>query len=116
MINLDEDALICDLAEVYQIYDYRSLPVKLAATLSAGLGQDSRIKKKMRGTKYSSEELLLAQIHDRIAGVLWTIGGYGDMEQPPSLVEVMINGIPEKPTGEFRVYASPEEFEAAWKS
>ena len=26
MIKTDEDALICDLAETYQIYDYKSLP------------------------------------------------------------------------------------------
>ena len=26
MINLDEDALICDLAKTYQVYDYKSTP------------------------------------------------------------------------------------------
>ena len=49
MIRFDEDALICDLAETYHIYDYRSLPVKLVATLSAGLRDDSRIKLKAAG-------------------------------------------------------------------
>ena len=44
MINLSEYALICDFAETYHIFDYRSLPVKLAATLSAGLRDDSRSK------------------------------------------------------------------------
>ena len=36
MIFTDEEALICDLAETYQIFDYRSLPVRTVATLSAG--------------------------------------------------------------------------------
>ena len=32
MIKTDEDALICDLAETYQIYDYKSLPAYMVAT------------------------------------------------------------------------------------
>ena len=34
MIKTDEDALICDLAETYQIYDYKSLPAYMVATFS----------------------------------------------------------------------------------
>lgn len=34
MLNLSEDALICDFAETYHIYDYRSLPLRLVATLA----------------------------------------------------------------------------------
>ncbi len=41
MISRDEDALICDLAETYQIYNYKSLPARLVATLSVGLRDDS---------------------------------------------------------------------------
>ena len=37
MIKTDEDALICDLAETYQIYDYKSLPAYMVATFSVGL-------------------------------------------------------------------------------
>ena len=66
MINFDEDALICDLAETYQIYDYRSLPVKLVATLSAGLRDDSRIKLSAAGYTVSQDTLLLAIIADRV--------------------------------------------------
>ena len=36
MIKTDEDALICDLAETYQIYDYKSLPAYMVATFSVG--------------------------------------------------------------------------------
>lgn len=66
MIELDEDALICDLAETYHIYDYRSLPVQLVATLSVGLRADSRIKLKASGMKASVDTILLAAIADRI--------------------------------------------------
>ena len=41
MIATDEDALICDFAETYHIYDYRSLDVEYAATLAYGLRDDS---------------------------------------------------------------------------
>ena len=66
MINLDEDALICDFAETYHIYDYRSLPVKLAATLSAGLREDSRIKMAASGAPATQNTILLATIADRV--------------------------------------------------
>lgn len=66
MIRLDEDALICDLAETYHIYDYRSLPLKTAATLSAGLRDDSRIKLRAVESPVSQDTLLLATIADRV--------------------------------------------------
>lgn len=66
MINLDEDALICDLAETYQIYDYRSLPVKLVATLSAGLRENSRIKLKAVDSEVSLDTFILAAIADNL--------------------------------------------------
>lgn len=66
MIELDENAFICDLAETYRIFDYRSLPVKLVATLSAGLRDDSRIKLKAAGSPVSLETMILATIADNL--------------------------------------------------
>ena len=66
MIEIDEAALICDLAETYHIYDYRSLPVKLVATLSAGLRDDSRIRLKAVDSKVSLESVMLAVIADNL--------------------------------------------------
>ena len=66
MINLDNDALICDLAETYQIYDYRSLPVKLVATLSAGLRENSRIKLKAVGSPVDLDTIILATLSDNL--------------------------------------------------
>lgn len=64
MLTLDENALICDLAETYQIYDYRSLPVFTVAALSAGLRDNSRIMTKLRGGELVSSEHILAMIYD----------------------------------------------------
>ena len=51
MLKTDEDALICDLAETYHIYDWQSYPLGLIATLAAGLRDDSRIKMRLAGCR-----------------------------------------------------------------
>lgn len=66
MIHTDEEALMCDLAETYGIFNYRSLPARLVATFSVGLRDDSRIKMKMNGVKASNDTLLLAHMLDRL--------------------------------------------------
>lgn len=91
MIDLDEDALICDLAETYQIYDYRSLPLRTVATLAAGLRDDSRIKLKASGVSVGQNTMLLASIADRVEAFR-----YGFMaesksgKQPFSLVRFLL--------------------------
>lgn len=115
MINLDEDALICDLAETYQIYDYRSLPVQLVATLSAGLRDESRIKLRAAGVPASQNTILLAMIADRVEAFRY---GFSEdaskgINQPVSLVASLLG---EKPEGRNKSgvmsFATPEEFEA----
>ena len=66
MIRLNKDALICDLAETYQIFDYRSLPVQLVATLSAGLRDNSRIKLKAAEASVGLDTVILAAIADNL--------------------------------------------------
>ncbi len=89
MISLDEDALICDLAETYQIYDYRSLPVKLVATLAAGLRADSRIKLLASGSPVSQDTILLAGISDRIDAFRYSFAKEGT-DKPTSLVGLLL--------------------------
>lgn len=106
MIGFDRDALICDLAETYRIYDYRSLPVRLVATLSSGLREDSRIKTKMRGEKVSYTDSLLALIYDILAGFLWN----GEGKAPASAYD-RLNGIErEAPAKNFKTFESGEEY------
>ena len=64
MLNLDRDALICDLAETYHIYDMRELPVLTLAALSVGLRDDSRIKMRLLGRKYMSPIMLMSLLVD----------------------------------------------------
>ena len=72
MINLDEDALICDLAETYHVLNYKGLPLSLAATLSCGLSEDSRIKRKIAKRRLTLNDALLAATVDKLNQILWT--------------------------------------------
>ena len=66
MIKLDEDALACDLAETYGIYDYEELPLDKVALFAVGLREDSRIKQKISGVELSLTNYLLAAAVDRL--------------------------------------------------
>ena len=117
MINFDEDALICDLAETYQIYDYRSLPVKLVATLSAGLRDDSRIKMAAAGATARQDILLLATIADRVEAFRYGFSSDAEkgINQPPSLVDVILGRETETKASKSGVvgFSSVEEFQKA---
>jgi hypothetical protein len=115
MINLDEDALICDFAETYHIYDYRSLPVRLAATLAAGLRAESRIRMKMSGIPVRQDTLLLASITDQVA--LFRYGFTEDAKKkqnrPNSVVAELLGEPSKKKQAGVVGFNTPEEFEAA---
>ena len=101
MIQLDEDALICDLSETYHIYDYRSLPVRLVATLAAGLGADSRIMLRASDMTVSQETILLACIADRIASFQYAFSedAKNGRNRPQSLVEILAGETKTKSNG-----------------
>lgn len=85
----------------------------LGATLAAGLGDNSRIKRKLNGEAVPREQLLLGIIADRL-GIL--ISGLGGTEAPPSLVDLMYGIESEKTKKQndnIRSFASAEDFEKA---
>lgn len=92
MIKADEDALICDFAETYHIFDFKRLPVKLAASLAVGLRDDSRIKMKLSGAKASTEIILLASAVDRLSLLAWmqTKDAEKGRNRPKSLLEAFV--------------------------
>lgn len=91
MIGLDENALICDLAETYQIYDYRQLPPLLVAVFSCGLRADSRIKMTMSDQVVPLGTLLMASLNDKLAILLWskTKDGQNGRNRPTSILETL---------------------------
>ena len=72
MLELDETALICDLAETYGILDYQRVPVKTLGALCSGLRSDSRIMQKINGVKADYKSILLTRIFDDLELMLWT--------------------------------------------
>ena len=112
MIKVDEDALICDLAETYQIYDYRQLPPKMVAVFSYGLKEDSRIKMKLSGQTVPSDTLLLASMVDKLNTLVWfkTKDGQKGKNMPPSIVSVLTGKDKTDNNKDMVVFNSGEDF------
>ncbi|VNT15766.1 phage protein [Streptococcus pneumoniae] len=114
MINLDEDALVCDLAETYQIYDYKQLPLNQVAVFAYGLRDDSRIKQIMSDQIVPLETTLLASIVDRLSLSLWlqTKDGQKGVNRPTSIAEMLTkNHKEERDERDYLVFESGEDFE-----
>ena len=109
MIKIDENALICDLAETYHIYDYRQLPPATVAIFAIGLKDDSRIKMKLSNSKVPPNIMLLAGIIDRLNILIWqnTEDGRKGRNKPKPI----LNDLYEKES-EISAFVSGKEFEA----
>ena len=110
MLSVDEDALICDFAETYNILDMYSLPVDLVAVLAFGLRQNSRIKMKIAGVSFPMETLFLSAIMDNTAWLKWskTKDAEKGINQPESVFNQLV-----KPTEKKKTFTSGEDFETA---
>lgn len=116
MISLDEDALICDFAEAYRIYDYKSLPLKTVATLACGLGDNSRIYRKMTDCEYSLDTLLLARIYDALQIILYskTKDAQKGINKPEMMLDRLL-GKTNDTSGEYMEFDTMEQFEEFMK-
>ena len=112
MVATDEDALICDLAETYQIYDYRRLPLKMVAVFSFGLREDSRIKMKMNDIGVPFETLLLAGIQDKLNVLIWqqTKDGMNGRNYPASILALLTKSQQKSKTSDLVGFESSEDF------
>jgi hypothetical protein len=114
MIALDEDALVCDLAETYQIYCYKQLPLNEVAVFAYGLRDDSRIKQIMSDQIFPLETTLLASIVDRLSLSLWlqTKDGQKGVNRPASIADQLIKRDKSENDGkDYLVFESGEDFE-----
>lgn len=114
MIGTDRDALICDMAETYHVFDMWSLPLRTVATLASGLREDSRIRKILNGRKIGSDRLLMAGMLDRLSLLvwLWTKDGAKGRNRPASLVKLLLD--PGKSESELEGFESEEDFDRRW--
>lgn len=113
MVALDEDALICDFAETYHIYDYRRLPVEYVAILADGLRENSRIKMLQSGLVVDFKTLLLAHIVDNTATNVYfkTKDAQKGKNKPKSVVELLTK----KPKEHARRFMTGEDFDKEWR-
>ena len=109
--------MICDLAQTYNIHNYRALPARYLATLVCGLDADSRVKKKMiqkTAPTTSVEIQLLAGIYDRLSILVWfqTKDGHAGRNRPEMITERLLH--PEKrKQSKHKAFASGSDFERA---
>lgn len=110
MFAIDKEAVICDLAETYNIYNYKDMPPLKVAVFCKGLRENSRIKLKIAGQKVCIETMLLASIVDRLGILIWskTKDGQKGRNQPKSILESISKIAKEKET---IVFNTSEEFE-----
>ena len=107
MIATNEDDLICDLAQYYNIYNYTDYNVVLIATLACGLPLESRCMKAIASQKLTLEQTLLSLIVDRLSWLVWakTKDGQKGRNKPESVYELLTK---EKEYGSYSI----EELEA----
>lgn len=113
MIATDEDALICDFAETYHIYDMRQFTVLYIATLAKGLRHDSRIMMAVNGLKVDLNTLLLAHIADNTAINTWfktKDAQYGN-NRPPSMIKTLTR----KDSEIAREFVDGDDFIEEWR-
>lgn len=112
MIKVDEEALICDLAETYQIYDYRQLPPLRVAVFACGLRDNSRIKMKASGQIVPIDTLLLAGISDRLSTLIWfqTEDGQKGNNRPTPLINLFIKTNEKESKRDVIIFNSGEDF------
>lgn len=107
-LKCDRNAVICDFAEYYHIYEIEPLPASRVAAFFVGLPNKSRIKMKLRGQNYSDELLMGALILDALNMISWQLGG-NKSNRPASVYELMTDGEPRKKVMGFN---SGAEFDA----
>lgn len=116
MVALDETSLICDLAEVYHVFDWRALPPFTAAALACGLGADSRIIRKISGAPAPVNTLLLAMIADALHILAWqnTQDAQRGRNKPASVLKAIMSSQEKEDAGGVS-FDSAADF-LAWRS
>lgn len=112
MLNLDEDALLCDFAQYYHIYDLMQFGVRKCAILAYGLPDESRIKRLMSDSRITVTEMLLASIKDDVAWLVWanSADAKSNANRPKSVVKALMKREEDTDT---QIFASAEDFELA---
>lgn len=112
MMAADEDALVCDFAETYHIYDFRQLTPSYAATLAAGLRDDSRIRTVLSGLPVPLPQYLQMAELDALNLLTWlnSSDGAEGKNRPKSLLKAFTDD-----DSTVQGFDSGEDFMTEWK-
>ena len=109
MLAHHKSELVCDLAEYYNILDYRRVPGRTLGTLAVGLRAESRIGQLREGIKASPETIMLVKVYDILTQVFSEKG-----KAPAPLLKTFIVE-QENKKDEPMSFRTPEDFKAAWE-
>lgn len=112
MYQLDKDALLCDLAEVYGIFDFRAVPLKTLSILACGLRSDSRIRMKIDGINELRNLEIMAHIADELALIRFFLTRSKKSDPLPELFTDHL--ITERSEGSQVVFESGKAFHDEW--
>lgn len=116
MINVDEEALICDFAETYRIYNYKSLTLQMVGTFACGLRPDSRIGMRISDSKLTTDQTLLALVADNTRAIAWlnSSDGAKGINRPKSIVDALAR---EKKTADstMETFETGQDFDDEWR-
>ena len=107
---LYKDALICDFAEYYHLYDFSSVPMETAAVLACGLPADSRTIRKMSGQKFTTDMILKIRLVDAVMSfenAFVNVHSKRKVPRPQSLMKTLMK----QDDNEIRTFRSGEDFE-----
>lgn len=112
MLNLDKDAVFCDFVQYYG-RSPEAFCLSEAAILAYGLPDDSRIKRRLIGSKVSQEVLLLAMVVDRLSMLIYmqTKDAKHHRNKPKQLTELLTQS--DEHDEKEKTFVTAEDFEAA---
>ena len=115
LVNAQEDELICDFAEYYHIYNYMQYGARYAATLTVGLPDASRTKRKLMNQQATVEQMLLATIADYTSLLFWskTKDAEEGKNRPKSLLNRILGNKEEEDESNVQAFDSVDAFEEA---
>lgn len=106
------DELTCDMAETYHVLDWRALGLPLAATLAAGLRENSRTRMALAGSVSTVDTLLLGAAVDALHLLVWakTKDGQKGRSRPEPVVNRLLGVLGQRQATGFSCAA---DYEAA---
>ncbi len=116
MLAFDRDALMCDMAETYGIYDIKAFRPKQVAMYACGLSPDSRIYTKMSGIHPRHIMEILAHIVDELQIMRYSLTAQKGDSLPTLFTDLIMDGEGHKSKEATQGFRSGEEFDEAWKN